>query len=361
MKRSNINSTSRPNNNRELASFSGGMDRTMIKHSPAPKLSRRQENIITPADYEELNKAYQFVLPTDATTSSTSTKASKWQDRMVEKYHSQLYKSHVLADMTRYQLSQIGLRWRTKQEVLSGKGFDTCGNKHCISYFTPTIITDDKVDNFLTKKKNGDRIATEEIVRWSKNSLNSNLLDKYEEIRNNPTLTTHQSLYQESTSTNIEYNKNDRKERQVPDEEGLELKKLQCLPHGIGIHDYEVHFAYIEHGKQKNELVKLRLCLRCAPLLFCNKGGAMTAKKLRMQSIMLDEQVQKRDTSPGKDPGNANNIPKNNDDDELSPTKGDTDSSLSSSEERHRKRKKKKRRRRRHKEQRDKTRSFKSH
>ena len=107
-KNNNNKSTSRPNNdNRELASYSEGMDRTMIKHSPTPKLPRRQENIITPADYEELNKAYQFVLPTDATT-----KASKWQDRMVEKYHSQLYKSHVLADMTRYQLSQIGLRWR---------------------------------------------------------------------------------------------------------------------------------------------------------------------------------------------------------------------------------------------------------
>ena len=122
----------------------------------------------------------------------------------------------------------------TKQEVLSGKGFDTCGNKHCISYFTPTIITDDKVDSFLTKKKNGDRIATEEIIRWSKNSLNRTLLNDYYERSNHPSLTTHQSLNQQIKSNNIE-DKNTEKERHIPrlsDEERLELEKLQCLPHG---------------------------------------------------------------------------------------------------------------------------------
>ena len=48
----------------------------------------------------------------------------------------------------------------------------------------------------------------------------------------------------------------------------MERARLSDVPHGIGLHDYEVNFAYVEGGTRKRELVKVRLCLRCAPLLF---------------------------------------------------------------------------------------------
>ena len=37
------------------------------------------------------------------------------------------------------------------------------------------------------------------------------------------------------------------------------------------MHDYEVDFVYVEQRIRKRELVKVRLCLRCAPLLFVAK------------------------------------------------------------------------------------------
>lgn len=37
------------------------------------------------------------------------------------------------------------------------------------------------------------------------------------------------------------------------------------------MHDYEVDFVYVEHGTNKRELAKVRLCLRCAPSLYLAK------------------------------------------------------------------------------------------
>ena len=48
---------------------------------------------------------------------------------------------------------------------------------------------------------------------------------------------------------------------------------LNNVPEGVGLHDYRVHFAYVERSTEKEELVKLRLCLRCAPSLYYGKGG----------------------------------------------------------------------------------------
>jgi len=52
------------------------------------------------------------------------------------------------------------------------------------------------------------------------------------------------------------------------EQERDERTRLSNVRHGIGLHDYEVDFAYVECAVQKRELVKVRLCLRCAPLLF---------------------------------------------------------------------------------------------
>lgn len=49
---------------------------------------------------------------------------------MVQQYHSHLYKEYVLADLTT-RPGQVGLQWRTRAEVESGRGHTTCGNKFC--------------------------------------------------------------------------------------------------------------------------------------------------------------------------------------------------------------------------------------
>lgn len=57
----------------------------------------------------------------------------------------------------------------------------------------------------------------------------------------------------------------------IKKQERSEQKRLSRLPHWAGLHDYEVDFVYAEHRIRKRELVKVRLCLRCAPLLFVSK------------------------------------------------------------------------------------------
>ena len=77
----------------------------------------RHQNITTKEDYEELRKAYQF-LPTttvqhdDDDLRQEGRPSTTWQERMVERYHSHLYKSHVMADLSLYKVGKIGLRWR---------------------------------------------------------------------------------------------------------------------------------------------------------------------------------------------------------------------------------------------------------
>jgi protein FRA10AC1 len=131
-----------------------------------------------------------------------------WQGRMVKHYHQHLYKEYVLADMQHVSERKLGLRWRTKQEVANGKGSRTCGNKHCPSHTTTPQSLEQKL---------------------------------------------HASL--EATPV---VSKREQKER----------NRLIKLNYGDGQTDFEVPFSYQENNTSKMELVKLRLCAKCAPLLF---------------------------------------------------------------------------------------------
>lgn len=70
-----------------------------------------------------------------------------------------------------------------------------------------------------------------------------------------------------------------------PRTEQEEQTRLQKLPHGMLLADFEVPFTYTEDKESKTELVKLRLCARCAPLLFLSKGEtthpALSARRAR--------------------------------------------------------------------------------
>jgi protein FRA10AC1 len=83
---------------------------------------RRVQNVVSAADRDALEKAYTFILP-------DTKSASSWQDRVVQRYHDGLHKEFALADLSR--LGKVGLRWRTKQEVVNGRGEWSCGNKQC--------------------------------------------------------------------------------------------------------------------------------------------------------------------------------------------------------------------------------------
>lgn len=62
-----------------------------------------------------------------------NTSVDSLEKRLAKDYHDQLYKDYCIGDLTHYKGKQIALRWRTKKEVISGKGESICGNKKCIS------------------------------------------------------------------------------------------------------------------------------------------------------------------------------------------------------------------------------------
>lgn len=139
----------------------------------------------------------------------TEESTTTWQERMVQKYHQHLYKEYVLADFTRK--SELGLRWRTETEVKQGRGSMTCGNKHCPAQ--PSISMDPREE----------QAARDTLLQ-----------------------STHRTAVVKDT--------------------------LLKVPHGCLQRDFEVPFTYYERNEYKQELVKLRLCLRCSMLLFECRG-----------------------------------------------------------------------------------------
>ncbi|KAM9426515.1 protein FRA10AC1 [Pholidichthys leucotaenia] len=54
-----------------------------------------------------------------------------WEKELAKKYYDKLFKEYCIADLSRYKENKFGFRWRTENEVVSGKGQFHCGNKHC--------------------------------------------------------------------------------------------------------------------------------------------------------------------------------------------------------------------------------------
>ncbi|PKA59539.1 hypothetical protein AXF42_Ash016563 [Apostasia shenzhenica] len=76
-------------------------------------------------DNDTIREEYRFIIFEDDDMDST------WEKRLVKRYHDKLFKEYCIADMSQYKKGKIGLRWRTENEVISGKGQFICGNKYC--------------------------------------------------------------------------------------------------------------------------------------------------------------------------------------------------------------------------------------
>jgi protein FRA10AC1 len=81
------------------------------------------------SDLEVLKEYHQFVRDDQY----DEEHANDWKIRLARRYHDQLYKEYALVDLTHYQAGLIGLRWRTEDEVVLGKGHDFCGTLNCSS------------------------------------------------------------------------------------------------------------------------------------------------------------------------------------------------------------------------------------
>lgn len=232
-----------------------------------------------PSDYAQLRKHFQFVLPDNNDASTSEQKyGTTWQQRMVQHYHSHLYKEYVLADLSRVLTGSngrggpVGLRWRTAVEVKEGKGFQTCGNLACRHAKKSDEEYNRKVRSALGMgvAENGGSVPTGVLLP---NDEDSQVIERYLQSCEREERKNERKGRKRKRLENDE--RNDVSKRQ----EGKEQKRLSRLPYGLGLHDYEVDFAYVEQNQKKRELVKVRLCLRCAPLIF--DGWAVKARRAR--------------------------------------------------------------------------------
>tara|TARA_R110002050_G_scaffold208917_3_gene344983 strand:+ start:1124 stop:2131 length:1008 start_codon:yes stop_codon:yes gene_type:complete len=76
-------------------------------------------------DYDVLREEYKFVRTEDDDDESV------YEKRLAKRYYDKLFKEYCIGDFSRYKHGQIGLRWRVKREVFSGKGQFVCGNLAC--------------------------------------------------------------------------------------------------------------------------------------------------------------------------------------------------------------------------------------
>ena len=203
----------------------------------------------------------------------------------MQHYHSHLYKEYVLADLSRVKSGKdghggpVGLRWRTEREVKEGRGFTSCGNLACCH---------PKADEEYTRRvrtalgvgvaESGGSIPTGVVLPSEKSEMIERYLKSCEREERKKMRREHKRTRREISRTHdTEYISNKL--------ETKELKRLSRVPHGVGLHDYEVDFAYNEQNQQKRELVKVRLCLRCAPLVF--EGWGLKARYAREKAAKV--------------------------------------------------------------------------
>ena len=84
-------------------------------------------DIINPTDLSELQSVHQFVRDFDEDVQNRGD----WKIRMARRYYDRLYKEYAIFDVSRYKEGLFGMRWRTEDEVISGKGQSQCGGKGC--------------------------------------------------------------------------------------------------------------------------------------------------------------------------------------------------------------------------------------
>ncbi|KAJ0060455.1 hypothetical protein NL108_011900 [Boleophthalmus pectinirostris] len=76
-------------------------------------------------DYDVIRENHRFLWREEDEEEMT------WEKDLAKKYYDKLFKEYCIADLSRYKENKFGFRWRTENEVISGKGQFQCGHKRC--------------------------------------------------------------------------------------------------------------------------------------------------------------------------------------------------------------------------------------
>ncbi len=90
--------------------------------SSDPSSSSHEIAKASSSEIDILKEHHQFIRSSSATT---------WEDRLARNYDNKLFKEFALINLKHYKSSRIALRWRTRNEVIVGKGQCSCANVDC--------------------------------------------------------------------------------------------------------------------------------------------------------------------------------------------------------------------------------------
>ncbi|GAA5882077.1 hypothetical protein JCM16303_005592 [Sporobolomyces ruberrimus] len=93
---------------------------------------RRPPRSKTKHELDILKERHQFVRSNQVDPATLS-----WEDQLASKYYDSLFKEFAIVNLKHWRSGQIGLRWRTEDEVIQGTGHLTCASMRC-SYHTPS-------------------------------------------------------------------------------------------------------------------------------------------------------------------------------------------------------------------------------
>lgn len=81
------------------------------------------------SEYDVVREHSRFVWR--AEDGASKADGLSWEERVAKLYYDRLFKEYAIADLSRYESGQVGLRWRTEREVVDGKGQFVCGSRTC--------------------------------------------------------------------------------------------------------------------------------------------------------------------------------------------------------------------------------------
>ncbi|KIM84211.1 hypothetical protein PILCRDRAFT_818545 [Piloderma croceum F 1598] len=97
----------------------------LLKYGSSSKTSSVQVAPVT--EFDILKASHKFLREDD-------DKNLTWDDKVAQKYYSNLYREFAVCDLKHYKSGNFALRWRTEAEVLSGAGETSCGNTRCVHH-----------------------------------------------------------------------------------------------------------------------------------------------------------------------------------------------------------------------------------
>lgn len=140
--------------------------RMIMKHMGATK--SRPSFLKTDAD--TLRDHHQFIRDDGGFVSDEAP----WGERLAARYYSKLLKEYAVCELSGYREGRVGLRWRTEQEVVVGKGQFECGSLACgamqglQSYEVPFKYVEQDQRKQARSLSLCWRLWAIELVRWCK-------------------------------------------------------------------------------------------------------------------------------------------------------------------------------------------------